>query len=161
MSDHAWYQYYINNVVEHGWRVEPQLWKALPDKAKRMVMEAKREVFKKENPYTESPFANQSKPSSGAPQKKSSGTDSILRTKKSTPTQPQKSIPQPLPNQFSGNHGNVSFLNIGENSINTGTADANVFAVYSGEESSGDSIPIPPKALAKNGIIVFTNLPCK
>ena len=35
MNDHAWYQYYINNVVEHGWRVEPQLWKALPDKVEK------------------------------------------------------------------------------------------------------------------------------
>ena len=45
MQDHAMYQYYINTVVNEGWRVEPQLWKALPDKVKRMIIEAKREVF--------------------------------------------------------------------------------------------------------------------
>ena len=89
-------------------------------------------------------------------QKKANDTDSILRNKKPTPTQPQQPTPKPLPNQFSGNQASVSFSNIGENSINTGTADANVFAVHSGEESSGESIPIPPKAM-----IVFNTLPCK
>ena len=68
MQDHAMYQYYINIVVNEGWRVELQLWKALPDKVKTMVMEAKREVFKNGNPSIESPFTNQSKPSSNTPQ---------------------------------------------------------------------------------------------
>ena len=86
MQDHAMYQYYINTVVNEGWRVEPQLWKALPDKVKRMVMEAKREVFKNGKPPMESFFANQSKPSSNTPQKNVNITDSILKSKKNTPT---------------------------------------------------------------------------
>ena len=108
-------------------------------------MEAKREVFKNGKPPMESPFVNQSKPSSDTPQKSVNITDSILKSKKSTPT-PQ---PQQLPNQYSGNQASVSFSSTSESNINTGTAHVNVITGNSGEDISGDSTPIPHKALAR------------
>ena len=48
-NDHAHFQYYINTISHQGWRVELQLWKALPDKVKLMVMEAKREAQKNQS----------------------------------------------------------------------------------------------------------------
>ena len=45
-------------------------------------MEAKRKVFKKEHPFSDSPFVSQSKPPSGSPQKKMNGIDSILKNKR-------------------------------------------------------------------------------
>ena len=79
-------------------------------------------------------------------------TDSILKSKKSTPT-PQ---PQQLTNQYSGNQASISFSNTGESNINTGTAHVNVIARYSGEDSSEDSNPIPHKVLARMTIFFPT-----
>lgn len=46
MEDHAMFQYYINTLSTKGWKVKPELWNALLDRVKNMVIEVRRETRK-------------------------------------------------------------------------------------------------------------------
>ena len=91
-----------------------------------MVIEAKREAQKNQSSSLSPPKTT--------PQKNMNKVDSILKS----PSKPSVT-PQTLPNQYSGNQASVTFSNIGENSINTGTANANIATGNSGEENSDNS----------------------
>ena len=147
MEDHAMFQYYINTVSTKGWMVEPELWKALPDKVKSMVIEAKREARKQQTSSTlspPSPFANKSKPFNDKAQTKLTEVDSILKSPKQKIDSNNNTSSQ-LPNQYSGNQIIMNTSDVATHGTSTLTASANTL---SGHLNEGDPDNNPAVAMA-------------